>query len=134
MFYVEHRIPKSKVLRGTFQNQRFYVEHSESQNPMFYVEHSNIPKSKVLRGTFQHSKIKGSTWNIPTFQNQRFYVEHCFFCHSVANGSDAPTSCEITYATNFVNLKNLRNLERTVFSSIGGIFCIALRVAVVVWM
>jgi hypothetical protein len=47
-------------------------------------------------------------------------------CHSVVNGSDAPTSCGITYATNFVNLKNLRNFERTVFSYIGGIFCIVL--------
>jgi hypothetical protein len=47
-------------------------------------------------------------------------------CHAssnaVVNGSDAPTSCGITYATNFVNLKNLRNFERTVFSYIGGVF------------
>jgi hypothetical protein len=47
-------------------------------------------------------------------------------CHSVVNGSDAPTSCGITYATNFVNLKNLRDFEQTVFSYIGGIFCTAL--------
>jgi hypothetical protein len=45
---------------------------------------------------------------------------------TVVNGSDAPTSCGITYATNFVNLKNLRNFERTVFSYIGGTFCATL--------
>jgi hypothetical protein len=46
------------------------------------------------------------------------------FCFSVVHGSDAPTSCRITYATNFVNFSNLRNLERTLFSYIGGIFCV----------
>jgi hypothetical protein len=43
--------------------------------------------------------------------------------YSVVNGSDAPTSCGRTFATNFVNLKNLRNFERTVFSYIEGNFC-----------
>jgi hypothetical protein len=40
-------------------------------------------------------------------------IETNFSCHSVVNGSDAPTSCGITYATNFVNFSNLRNFERT---------------------